>query len=252
MKIGGTFFGIGVGPGERGLIPLIAWQALKKCDVIFTPRARGTDYSIARNCLPANAIPEERFREIEFSMDADKDRLAARYAKLAETIAIELRAGRDVAYLTLGDPLTYSTYIYALGALKERLPDLRHRTFPGVTSYSAVAAATGFALGEGKESVLVLPCPDSTEILRSVIATHDVVILLKIGHRLPAVLCLIKEMNIAEHCVFGHRVGMADEKLCISIGAMEVENGNGYLSTMLIRKSHPEFSGASRKIPCRL
>jgi precorrin-2/cobalt-factor-2 C20-methyltransferase len=234
MKVAGTFFGIGVGPGERGLIPLIAWQALQKCHVIFTPRARGVEYSIARNCLPANAIPEERFREIEFSMDAEKDRV--RYGELAETIAIELLAGRDVAYLTLGDPLTYSTYIYALGALKEHLPDLRHRTFPGVTSYTALAAATGFALGEGKESVLVLPCPDSAEILRSMIAAHDVIVLLKIGHRLPAVLRLIKEMNIAEHCVFGHRVGMADERLFTSVGEMEEENANGYLSTMLIRK----------------
>jgi precorrin-2/cobalt-factor-2 C20-methyltransferase len=237
MKVAGMFFGIGVGPGERGLIPLIAWQALEKCHVIFTPRARKMEYSVARNCLPANAIPEKRFREIEFSMDSDRERLAAQYAELAETIALELLAGRDVAYLTLGDPLTYSTYIYALNALKERLPNLRHRTFPGVTSYSAVAAATGFALGEGKESVLVLPCPDSTEDLRSKITNHDVVILLKIGNRLPAVLRLVKEMDIAEHCVFGCHVGMAGEKLCMPVGEMKAEKANGYLSTMLIRKN---------------
>jgi precorrin-2/cobalt-factor-2 C20-methyltransferase len=72
--------------------------------------------------------------------------------------------------------------------------------------------------------------------LRSMIAAHDVIVLLKIGHRLPAVLRLIKEMNIAEHCVFGHRVGMADERLFTSVGEMEEENANGYLSTMLIRK----------------
>ena len=236
MKPPGMFFGIGVGPGERGLIPLVAWQALEKCHVIFTPRAGNREHSVARDCLPANEIPEERFREIEFSMDSDRTRLAKRYAEVAEMIALELQAGRDVAYLTLGDPFTFSTYIYALAALKERLPNLRHRTFPGVTSYSAVAAATGFALGEGKESVLVLPCPDSAEDLRSMIANHDVVILLKIGHRLPAVLRLVREMEIAEHCVFGHHVGMADEKLCMPVGEMETEPANGYLSTMLIRK----------------
>jgi precorrin-2/cobalt-factor-2 C20-methyltransferase len=237
MKVAGMFFGIGVGPGEPGLIPLVAWQALEKCHVIFTPRARGMEHSLARNCLPANEIPEERFHEIEFSMDSDKNRLAGRYAELAGTIALELLAGRDVAYLTLGDPLTYSTYIYALAALKERLTDLRHRTFPGVTSYCAVAAATGFALGEGKESVLILPCPDSADDLRSMITKHDVVVLLKIGHRLPAVLRLLREMEMAEHCVFGHHVGMADERLCVPVGGMEEQKANGYLSTMLIRKS---------------
>jgi precorrin-2/cobalt-factor-2 C20-methyltransferase len=236
MNSFGMFFGVGVGPGERGLIPLIAWQALQKCHVIFTPRAGNRERSVARDCLPANEIPEERFREIEFSMDSDRTRLAKRYAEVAEMIALELQAGRDVAYLTLGDPFTFSTYIYALAALKERLPNLRHRTFPGVTSYSAVAAATGFALGEGKENLLVLPCPDSAEDLQSMIAKHDVVILMKIGHRLPAVLRLIREMEIAEHCVFGHHVGMADEKLSMPVGEMEAETANGYLSTILIRK----------------
>ena len=163
MKVPGMFFGIGVGPGERGLIPLIAWETLKKCHIIFTPRAGNADHSVARSCLPANEIPEERFREVEFSMDSDRRCLGGRYAELAEVIALELRTGQDVAYLTLGDPLTYSTYIYALSALKQRLPELRYRTFPGVTSYSAVAGATSFALGEGKENLLVLPCPDRTE-----------------------------------------------------------------------------------------
>jgi precorrin-2/cobalt-factor-2 C20-methyltransferase len=236
MKIPGTFFGIGVGPGERGLIPLEAWRVLEKCQVIFSPRASQTERSAARNSLPENKIPEERFREIEFPMDSDRSLLARRYADLAEMIARELLAGRDVAYLTLGDPLTFSTYSYALAALKERLPDLRHRTFPGITSYSALAAATGFAVGTGKESVLVLPCPDSADDLRSMILKHDVVVLLKIGHRLPAVLQLLKTMGIAEHCVFGHHVGMAEERICLSIENMDAEGAGGYLSTMLIRK----------------
>ena len=237
MKPPGMFFGIGVGPGERGLIPLVAWQALEKCHVIFTPRAGNREHSVARDCLPGNEIPEERFREIEFSMDSDRAGLAKRYAEVAETIALELEAGRDVAYLTLGDPFTFSTYIYALAALKARLPNLRHRTFPGVTSYSAVAAVAGFALGMGKESVLILPCPDVADDLRSMILKHDVVVLLKIGHRLPAVLRLLQEMGIGEHAVFGSHVGMHDEKISVPVGAMEAENANGYLSTMLIRKN---------------
>ena len=237
MKVFGMFFGIGVGPGERGLIPLVAWQALEKCHVIFTPRAGNREHSVARDCLPGNEIPEERFREIEFSMDSDRTHLAKRYAEVAETIALELQAGRDVAYLTLGDPFTFSTYIYALAALKARLPNLRHRTFPGVTSYSAVAAVAGFALGMGKESVLILPCPDVADDLRSMILKHDVVILLKIGYRLPVVLRLLHEMGIVEHAVFGSHVGMPDEEVWVSVARMEAENANGYLSTMLIRKN---------------
>jgi len=231
------FFGIGVGPGEPGLIPVTAWNTLKKCQVIFVPRAKTMNHSVARRCLPANEIPQERFREVEFAMESDRSALAEHYAKLAELIAADLNEGRDVAYLTLGDPLTYSTYIYTLAALRDRMPDLRHRTFPGVTSYCAVAAAAGFALGEGKERVLISPCPTEMAELRSMIEAHDIVVLMKIGDRLAAVLGLLRQMRIANHCAFGSHVGMTDEILYGNVADMDPNKSSGYLSTLLIRKS---------------
>jgi precorrin-2/cobalt-factor-2 C20-methyltransferase len=116
MNMPGMFCGIGVGPGEPGLIPVIAWEFLKRCDVIFVPRATTTDHSVARQCLPANEIPGERFREVEFTMESDRDLLCEHYATLAETIAAELRASKDMAYLRIVDPFTYSTYTYTLAA----------------------------------------------------------------------------------------------------------------------------------------
>jgi precorrin-2/cobalt-factor-2 C20-methyltransferase len=233
----GTFFGIGVGPGEPGLIPVVAWNALKKCQVIFVPRASTMKHSVARRCLPTDEIPQHHFREVEFALEADRNVRSAHYVELAETIAKELCAGKDVAYLTLGDPLTYSTYIYTFGALQDRLPDLRFRTFPGVTSYCAVAAAAGFALGEGKQHILILPCPLRMQELRSMIETHDTVVLMKIGDRLPAVLDLLRQMGIAHHCVFGSHIGMADEILYPNVADMDPEKNRGYLSTLLIRKN---------------
>jgi precorrin-2/cobalt-factor-2 C20-methyltransferase len=240
MDRAGTFFGIGVGPGERGLIPLVAWEALQRCEVIFVPRAESMNSSVARNCLPPHALPEDRFREIEFRMDPDRTVLRGRYAALAQQIASELRAGRNVAYLTIGDPLTYSTYSYTLTALLDCLPNLEHRTFPGVTSYSALAAATDWPLAEGKERVLILPCPDEPEALRRAIAENDVVVLMKIGARLPIVLTLLREMDIVEHCAFGRRVGMQEQAIYRDVRELvPAPAGNGYLATMLIRKTPP-------------
>jgi precorrin-2/cobalt-factor-2 C20-methyltransferase len=236
----GMFFGIGVGPGEPGLIPVAAWNTLKKCQVIFVPRAKTMNHSVALRCLPADEIPQVRFREIEFAMEPDQGVLSAHYTELAEIIATELSAGRDVAYLTLGDPSTYSTYNYTLAALLDRIPNLRYRTFPGVPSFCAVAAATGFALGEGKQRILIMPCPAQMSELRSMIQTHDIVVLMKIGDRLPAVLALLRQMGIADQCVFGSHVGMADAILCANVAEMDPEKSRGYLSTLLIRKDTPE------------
>lgn len=240
MSTVGKFCGIGVGPGEPGLIPVVAWEFLKGCDVIFVPRARTMEHSVARQCLPPNEIPNERFREVEFTMSSDRTVLTEHYAKLSEDIAQELRAGKNVAYLTIGDPFTYSTYIYTLSALKDCLPGLCQRTYPGVTSYCALASASDFSLGESKERVLIMPCPDEMADLREAIDTHEIIVLMKIGERLSAVLALLREIGIAENCVFGRHVGMSDQIIHIGLQAMEAEKSLGYLSTVLIRKNLPK------------
>ena len=127
----GNFWGIGVGPGPAGYLPLAALSALQQAELIFAPRASSAEASVALQCLQGINIDASRLREIEFNMDPDRSVLQSHYATLAQTIANELRAGRSVAYLTIGDTLTYSTYSYILAALCDLLPTLSYRTFPG-------------------------------------------------------------------------------------------------------------------------
>ncbi len=234
------FYGVGVGPGEPGLIPVAAWEAIHDCDHILVPRAKSMSLSIARRCLPESNIPEERFEEIEFTMDPQRSRMEEHYRDLATSITERLRNGKRVAYLTLGDPLSYSTYNYLLSAVRRELPDLRYRTFPGIPSYCAVAAATDRSLGEGKESVLILPCPDQPDAVRAAIEQHDVVILMKIGNRLPQILGLVKELGIESNCVLGSRVGMPEEVIFNGLEGERPPDSMGYLATMLIRKQSPK------------
>jgi precorrin-2/cobalt-factor-2 C20-methyltransferase len=233
----GQFWGIGVGPGPRGLLPVAAVEVLSQADIIYLPRARSAELSIARQCLDGLTIPESRLREVEFTMDPDRSVLREHYAALAAEIAVELEKGRDVAYLTLGDTMTYSTYGYTLAALKDRLPALRARTFPGITSFAAAAAAMSWPLGEGKERVLILPCPDDSESLRRDIESHDVVVLMKIGKRLPMVLQVLKGLGIGNQCALAARIGLPGETLCSNVDELPGDTTLGYLSTMLIRRA---------------
>jgi len=232
----GHLFGIGVGPGPRGLLPVAALEALARAAVIYLPRARSAELSIARQCLEGLDVPSSRLREIEFTMDPDRTVLREHYVALAREIAIELEAGRDIAYLTLGDPMTYSTYGYTLAALRDRLPALRATTIPGVTSFAAAAAAMSWPIGEGKERVLILPCPDDMDSLRRDIESHDVVVLMKIGKRLPRVLQVLQGLGISSHCALASRIGLPGETLCNGVGSLPDDTALGYLSTMLIRR----------------
>ncbi len=239
MSALGHFTGVGVGPGPAGLIPVAALKALQQADLIYLPRARGSEVSVARQCLAGLAIPDEKFREIEFQMDPDRSVLSSHYGELAETVAAELSAGRNVAYLTIGDSMTYSTYGYLLAALRDKLPTLEHTTFPGVTSFAATASALSWPLGEGKERILILPCPDDMAELRADIDSHDIVVLMKIGARLPDVLGLLADMDIARHCAFARRIGLPGEVLCDDVSTLTAD-ASGYLATMLIRKNARE------------
>lgn len=242
MKPTGTFYGIGIGPGEPGMLPVVAWERLQLCGAIFVPRASSQEASTARMCLPANSIPEERFHEVEFDMSKDHAALLARYRVMADSIAAILCKGVDVAYLTLGDTMTYSTFNYTLRALISACPKAKWKVFPGVTSYAALAATTGFALGEGKERVQILPCPEGMEILEAVIRRNDIVVLMKIGHRLSAVLELLGTLGLLNHSTFGSRVGMSDEICMKGLAPMLSSSHSGYLSTLLIRNPNPQYS----------
>ena len=233
----GTFFGIGVGPGPAGYLPVAALEALQGADTIYLPRSRSAEVSVARQCLAGLAIPEQRLREIEFTMDPDRGVLRAHYAELAKQLAAELKTRRNVAYLTLGDSLTYSTYGYILAALLDLLPQLKHKTFPGITSYAAAAAALGWPIGEGKERVLILPCPDEPAALQRDIETHDIVVLMKIGKRLPWVLTLLQQMEITQYCALASRIGLPGEIVCGDLTRLPADESLGYLSTMLIRRT---------------
>lgn len=117
------------------------------------------------------------------------------------------------------------------------------RVLPGVTSYAAAAALTGFALGEGRERVLILPCPDDLAQLRADIASHDVVVLMKVGRRLPVVLDLLSELGLLERCALAHRLGLDGEVILPSLESLRSDTlpdgpdaaRLGYLSVLLIR-----------------
>ena len=132
--------------------------------------------------------------------------------------------------------MTYSTYGYLITALREIYPQLQHQTYAGITSFAAIASHFDWPLGEGKERVLLLPCPEEMSALRADILTHDLVVLMKIGRRLPQVLALLEELGITENCVYAQRLGFVEERTSRGLADLPRDAEMGYLSTMLIRR----------------
>jgi precorrin-2/cobalt-factor-2 C20-methyltransferase len=88
-------------------------------------------------------------------MTSDQAALAACHRQAAKEIAGNLSGGRDVAFLTLGDPTVYSTYMY----IHKNIVRMGYAAeiIPGVPSFCAAAARLGVPLAEGGQALHVIP-----------------------------------------------------------------------------------------------
>lgn len=230
----GKLYGIGIGPGDPGLVTLKALKLLEAADIICVPRADSGEGSIAFSILH-QLLPGKECLELSFPMVRDTDRLQEYWRRAAETVADKLAQGLEVAFVTLGDPLLYSTYNYLLKALWDKAPDIQVETVPGITSFSAAAALANLSLVERDEEMAVLPASAGAETLRRVLTDFDTVVLMKIGHRLAQVRELLNDMGLARDAVLVSRAGLEGQVIARDISQVEGER-LGYLSVVIVRR----------------
>jgi len=231
----GTLYGIGVGPGDPGLITVKGRELIGACRHVFAPKARIKAESLALQIAGRYAGAGAQIHEVVFPMVEDEAVLERHWSECAAGIVALLEAGEDVCFLTLGDTLLYSTHIYLVRAVKALSPQAAVVTIPGVNAFSAAAALTGFPLGEGKKPLLVVPVSDDLEIVREAIDGERTVVLMKVGKRLPEIVALLEERGLARRSVFVARAGLEGERVETDLAKLEGAGVElGYLSVILV------------------
>jgi len=231
----GILYGIGVGPGDPELITLKGMKILSRCEHIFVPKARLEGDSTALAIASHYVSADSQVHELVFPMVIDQGELSRHWEEAAQSIASVLESGNDACFLTLGDPFLYSTYIYLLRALREKLPGIEVLTVPGITAFSAAAALTEFAVGEGKEWVTIVPAVDDLEVVRDALSRGGTVILMKVGKRLPKVLDLLEAVDVIGDAVFVSRAGQEGQFTETNLGRLRQDKPEGgYLSVLLV------------------
>lgn len=238
----GTLYGIGVGPGDPELITVKGANLLSRCRHVFVPKARTASDSVALAIASRYLGPNAEVHELVFPMTADADELSTRWNDSAAQVAEVLGNGKDACFLTLGDPLLYSTYIYLLRALRDRLPDVDVVTVPGITAFSAAAALTHFAVGVAKEPVTIVPTADDLTSVREALERGGTIVLMKIGKRLPQILEILQQTRMIDRSVLVSRAGMADQRVETDLRALlDASPDAGYLSIILTHASEELF-----------
>ncbi|WP_029894400.1 precorrin-2 C(20)-methyltransferase [Desulfohalovibrio reitneri] len=207
---GGKLTAIGVGPGDPELLTLKAARVLASTRLVFTAASPRNDYSQALNIAREHLPAEAEVVRLDFPMTRDRTILDAAWATAAETVADRLSGGGEGVFLTLGDPLTYSTFGYLRRTLAMLAPDVETASVPGVTSYHAAASGIGRVLVEGSENLVVLSGVDGEEKLRRDLAGADNAVILKAYRNLPVLRRVVRELGLEEEAMLVSRLGMPD------------------------------------------
>lgn len=232
----GTFYGVGVGPGDPELLTLKAVRVLRSCACIYVPTSKLSRQDYLGEVAHRYAGQGCEIREVAFSLAGSTAERCRHWRETAVELVTRLHAGEDVALVTLGDALLYSTYIYLLRALRDVDPALMVETVPGISSFSLAAALTGTPLGEGKQSLRVMPTvTDRVEVEKAIIEGCGLV-LMKIGPRLQEIIDLLERFGALERSVFVSRAGLPGQRIETDLRCLrDADDNAGNLAVIIVQ-----------------
>ena len=235
MTAQGTFYGIGVGPGDPELLTVKAINALKKIDVLIAPKTEKKSDSVALSIAQPYLKPNVEIIYQTFPMVKDFAEETETFEANKEEILNELRGGKNVGFATLGDPMFFSTYIYIFRLLKPS--GVKIITIPGVPAFLAIAAQIGRPLAYGNDILTIIPATAELDAIKNFLDKADATVLMKVYKNFPEVVDELKAHGMIDEAVLVSRCGLDDEKIITDVAAHKDEHLN-YLSTILTRRNH--------------
>ena len=234
--MGGTLYGIGVGPGDPELITLKAIKVLGRVDHVFTAASRKNNHSFALDVARDYLRPDVPVTPLAFAMSPDRDQCEEAWNRIHHQIAEPLLAGKQAAFLTLGDPMTFSTFIHIVKGVQAICPQAVIRTIPGISCFQAAAATTNLPLVVGSELFTVIPGNNGVEHMDEAIQVSDNVVFMKFHKKFPQLLEKIEKFNLQDKCLFVSRCGMEGEFFESDFERMKNLTPE-YMSLILVRKN---------------
>lgn len=230
----GKLYGIGVGPGDPELMTLKAARILSEVDVVYAAASTKNSYSLAVNVARAHIPDTTPVIHMAFPMTHDRAQTSVSWRNNARTVVDNLQNGRDAAFLTLGDPMTYSTFGYLLKNIRAIAPQIDVETVPGVTSYQASAARLNTPLVEGEESLLITSGVKGGDRFRSLGGKPENVVFLKAYRNVGDITSALQEADMLRTSVGVSHVCLPEEEILTDI--RELENRKPGYWTLIIAK----------------
>jgi precorrin-2/cobalt-factor-2 C20-methyltransferase len=234
----GTLYGIGVGPGDPELVTIKAAKILGRVDIVFAAASTRNHHSLARDIARPHVPQTTPIKLLKFPMTRDKKETHSAWEMHARTIIEELERGKDVAFLTLGDAMTYSTLGYIVRYISATAPQLKIETVPGISSYQAAAARLNTPLVEGEESLMVISGAKGGNRLRALAGKPENVVFLKAYRNVKDITAAITENGSYQQCIGIKNCGHENEEIIPNIEELNKQAPNYW--TLIIAKQKKE------------
>ncbi|MFZ5820857.1 MAG: precorrin-2 C(20)-methyltransferase [Chloroflexota bacterium] len=227
----GTLFGVGVGPGDPQLMTFKAASILQRAPVIaYVVDEKGDSFArqVAAVHIPASTLE----LPLRFSMSPQRERRLIARREAARRLLEHLSAGQDVAFITEGDPLLYSTFQHILLALP---PEAPVEICPGVSSVFASAAAAHFPLAlENQGMVIASASQARPEQIQAWLEQFEVIVLFKVFRSLGPLVEMLEQTGCLEGAMLVEKASLQDEVVIHDLSAWDGRQP-AYFSLLLIR-----------------
>lgn len=226
----GIAYGVGVGPGDPELMTLKAIRLIRENDVIAVPGKDAKEavaYQIAVQNVPE--LAEKELVPVYMPMIKDRELIDQEHRKGAKLLESYLDQGKNVVYITLGDPTIYCTFSYLQHFLEA--DGYTVELVSGISSFCAAAARLNLPLAEWDEPLHVIP---AVHKLGEPLTGSGNYVLMKSASHMKEVKELLrasgKKVSMVENC------SMENEKIYQSVD--EIPDDAGYFSLIIAKEAN--------------
>ncbi len=226
---GGTFYGVGTGPGDPELLTVKAIRTLRACPVIAVPVTKGKHTMALDIVRSAVDISGKELISIGFSMSGDERTAKENHLRAAKSIEAYLSAGSDVAMINIGDPSLYSTYSYIRDIVAEH--GFKTAAIAGVPSFCAAAAKAGVCLTERTKPLIIMPSAHGLDA--GALSADASYVIMKPPRSVEKIKTAAESNGL--DAVLVENCGLASERVC---RLNDAGDNAGYFTTVIAKRGH--------------
>ncbi len=232
----GQLYGIGMGPGDPELVTVKALRLLKQSPVIAYPKKEKGEKSYVLSIAETYINSQEKeMLGLVFPMTQDQKTLEQEWNRTVEAVWERLLQGKDVAFVTEGDPLLYSTFIHLSQRMQVLHPNVKITTVPGISSISGTASRLNLPLADGNEQIVIVPATKDREAMRKALVGHDTVVFLKVAKVLDQIIGLLQELHLEDKAMVVSKATSDKEMVWKNVVELKGQNLE-YLTLMVVKK----------------